>query len=711
MNRIALLLPLLLASSALADAERARELMVHGDFVESARLWQAMDESVESLMGLAAAQRWLGYNKLARANLEKALNMAEGADLVAVRNALGEVLMFSDKAAAAEQLAAAMEAARAEAPALIPAVFLNQGNLEIANGQSESAIKIFDHALWQSPSPVLAAQLRANLMEVIPMESAKQMLAEVRGLALSPSYANVVLLIRLGKLSQRLGDAEAASGFANSATQAARELHVSARSQAAGFAGQLAEEAGDARMALQLTRQALFLAQQTGSPHLLYRWQWQLGRLRQAQGDLAAAVEAFELAMNSVRSIRHDLSIGLWRQGRSYRNTIGPLYYGLADLYLQLAKKTGATAHLHRARSVIEAFKSAELEDYFQDDCVNVSTVQEVSLDQVSPGAAIVYIIPLADRTEVLVGDARGLRSTSVPVGAEELTKTVRTFRSNLETRSTNRYLREAQQLYAWLVEPIAGDLEAIDTLVFVPDGALRTIPMAALHDGKDFLIANFAVAVAPGLTLLDPKPVQRSQISLFINALSQPVQGYPALPFVSNEVDTIESIFPAKKLMDEEFRTEAVETEFNKAPYSIVHIASHGEFSAEVSDSFVLTWDDRLTLDHLERLVRPRRVHGQPVELLTLSACRTAAGDDRAALGLAGVSIKAGARSALATLWYVNDQASADLVTSFYQILSRDNVISKAQALRQAQLAISKKRKYRHPGFWAPFIMIGNWL
>ena len=179
----------------------------------------------------------------------------------------------------------------------------------------------------------------------------------------------------------------------------------------------------------------------------------------------------------------------------------------------------------------------------------------------------------------------------------------------------------------------------------------------------------------------------------------------------MTNEIDTIESMFPAKKLVDEEFRADIVEEEFNKKAYTIVHIASHGEFSAEVSDSFVLTWDDRLTLDSLERMVRPRRVHGKPVELLTLSACRTAAGDDRAALGLAGVSIKAGARSALATLWYVNDQASADLVTDFYRILSDDNAISKAQALRQAQLAISKKRKYRHPGFWAPFIMIGNWL
>jgi CHAT domain-containing protein len=701
------------ASIAPADETRARALMAAGSFAESATVWQSMDESVLSLSGLASAQRWLGFNKLARANLEKALEMATGAEVVAIRNSLGEVLMLVDKEIAAEHLNAAHELAKAEAPDAISAILLNLGNLATLNKDRESAATHFEAALALSPGPMLAARLHANVIAISSTDRATALLAELRHLQLPASYGSVVLLVKLGKLAQEAGDADSAAAFANSAQSQAKGLPAGARSQAAGFAGHLAEEAGDVGTALRLTRQALFLAQQTGSPHLLYRWQWQLGRLRQAQGDLQAAVSAFELAMRSVSSIRHDLSVGLWRQGRSYRDTIGPLYYGLADLHLQVAKKSGDVAHLHEARRVIETLKSAELEDYFQDDCVNVSTAQEVSLDQVSGGAAIVYIIPLADRTEILVGDANGLRATPVAVGNAKLTKTVRAFRRNLETRSTNRYLREAQQLYKWLMAPIVADLEAaeIDTLVFVPDGALRTIPMGAMHDGKGFLISRFAVAVAPGLTLLDPQPVERSEISLFINALSQPVQGYPALPFVNNEIESISTMFPGMKLVDEEFRAEVVEREFGKAPYTIVHIASHGEFSAEVSDSFVLTWDGRLTLDNLERMVRPRRVHGKPVELLTLSACRTAAGDDRAALGLAGVSIKAGARSALATLWYVNDQASADLVSTFYQVLSSDNSISKAQALRQAQLAIAKKRKYRHPGFWAPFIMIGNWL
>jgi CHAT domain-containing protein len=99
-----------------------------------------------------------------------------------------------------------------------------------------------------------------------------------------------------------------------------------------------------------------------------------------------------------------------------------------------------------------------------------------------------------------------------------------------------------------------------------------------------------------------------------------------------------------------------------------------------------------------------------QSVELLTLSACQTAAGDDRAALGLAGVAVKAGARSAVATLWFINDQASSQLVTEFYRQLQNPE-ISKAQALQQAQLMLVNDRRYQHPGYWSPFLLIGNWL
>ncbi|MGH8559001.1 MAG: CHAT domain-containing protein, partial [Methylococcales bacterium] len=124
----------------------------------------------------------------------------------------------------------------------------------------------------------------------------------------------------------------------------------------------------------------------------------------------------------------------------------------------------------------------------------------------------------------------------------------------------------------------------------------------------------------------------------------------------------------------------------------------------------FVLTSDGKISLDALGNMMGVSRYRNEPVELLTLSACQTAAGDDRAALGLAGVAVKAGARSALASLWFINDPASADLVTEFYRQLKKPGT-SKAKALQQAQWLLLNDERYEHPGYWAPFLMIGNWL
>lgn len=144
--------------------------------------------------------------------------------------------------------------------------------------------------------------------------------------------------------------------------------------------------------------------------------------------------------------------------------------------------------------------------------------------------------------------------------------------------------------------------------------------------------------------------------------------------------------------------------------PFTIVHIASHGKFEREVKNSFLLTFDDKLTMDHLNQVIGRFRYRDQPLELLSLSACQTAAGDDRAALGLAGIAIKAGARSALATLWFISDEASSALVVEFYHQL-QDPTVSKAMALRNAQLKLLENPDYQHPIYWAPFLLLNNWL
>lgn len=281
-----------------------------------------------------------------------------------------------------------------------------------------------------------------------------------------------------------------------------------------------------------------------------------------------------------------------------------------------------------------------------------------------------------------------------------------------LEKRTTRQYLPLAQRLYDLLMRPLEPELAArnIDTIVFVPDGALRTVPMAALHDGRDFLLRRYAIATTPSLTLTDPQPLLARKLNVLLNGLTAPVQGFSALPNVAGELSAIGKLFGGKVLRDQEYLLASVEREMSARPYNVVHIASHGQFLGDPKRSFLLTYDGKLTMDLLEKFIAPNRYREQPIELLTLSACQTAAGDDRAALGLAGVAVKAGARSALASLWYINDVSSAMLVSDFYRNL-QDPATSKAKALRDAQLALLKDSRYNHPGYWAAFLLIGNWL
>jgi CHAT domain-containing protein len=191
---------------------------------------------------------------------------------------------------------------------------------------------------------------------------------------------------------------------------------------------------------------------------------------------------------------------------------------------------------------------------------------------------------------------------------------------------------------------------------------------------------------------------------------VTESVQGFPPLPEVAAELEAVRAVFGGSTLLDRDFLMAALERKLKEEQFSIVHIASHGEFGNDVNGTFVLTFDDKLTIDRLDQLVGVFRFRDEPLELITLSACDTAEGDDRAALGLAGVAVKAGARSAVATLWQINDQASSELIREFYREL-RNPDVSRASALQRAQVKILSDPRYEHPGFWSPFLLINNWL
>ncbi len=485
---------------------------------------------------------------------------------------------------------------------------------------------------------------------------------------------------------------------------------------ALGHLGHLYEENKQYEDALTLTRQAVVKSQKAVATESLFQWHWQTARILRAKGDLDAASQAYRRAIAALQPIRNEVSIAYQAKKANFRDGVGRMYFELADLLLTRAKgQSGGDAgpeYLIEARNTIEGFKAAELQDYFQENCVQPSQTLTETLTTISPNTAILYPILLRDRIELIANFPSGLRQYTVKVDEKELTKVAREFRVQLQQPTNEKFHESAKQLYHWLIKPVELDLERenIQTLVFVPDGALRSIPIAALSDGNQYLIEKYATAVTPGVTLTDPKPLNRGNINVLSLGITEAVQGFPALPNVGKELEALKGMYQGKQLLNEDFVVSNMRQELQNEDYNIVHIASHGLVESNVENTFVLAHDEKITMDRLAELVGLFRFRKAPLELLTLSACETAAGDDRAALGLAGVAVKAGARSALATLWFINDVVASDLIQEFYWQL-KNPALSKARALQLAQIKILENTAYRHPNFWSPFLLINNWL
>ena len=758
-------------STADRRADAGADFFQRGAFESAVAKWKSASDAyrrkgetpalIDTLAQLASAYHALGQHRLAAKALDDAVTLArESNDRVRLINALssrGAIDTFSRDAADAEKtLREALALARKEGdPAALGSVLNNLGNLLAAQEKFAQARAAYREAI-DHMGGASGAKARANLARMavaggdFGQAPSLNQAAIKSAQSLPDSHDKAFALLRAGQTWEELFEnapaheqrrrVDALHAYEQAAQVAEAAGDDRSLSFALGYTGRLYEREKKFEEAMRLTNRALFLAQKIQSPDVLYRWEWQLGRILRAQGRRDDAIAACQRAVDLLKNIRTDLSTRLGNSNArsSFREAAGGVYFDLADLLLQRADDLHDDALrdcLIQARDTCEQLKTVELEDYFQDDCVNLfkkkrETIEDIlqakgpakekdkegrnsALEKATRTTAVVYIIPLRDRTETLVSLPGGLRRVKSRVTVAQITETVRAFREHLEKRTTSEYLAESWQLYDWLIRPLETLLEQnkIDTLVFVPDGALRTIPMAALNDRQNFLIEKYSIAITPGLTLMEPRPIARTNMTVMASGLSDSVQGYQALPFVVAEMNRLKELFNPDIIMNRDFAPERLVKEFAARPYSIVHIASHGEFSSDVKKTFVLTYNSRFTLDALEKLLSPTLLRKDPVEMLTLSACQTAAGDDRAALGLGGIAVKAGARSAFATLWNVNDQASTTLVGDFYTTLRDQPQMSKAQALRHAQMALLKDERFSHPCLWAPYLIIGNWL
>ncbi|WP_069472565.1 CHAT domain-containing protein [Candidatus Marithrix sp. Canyon 246] len=585
-------------------------------------------------------------------------------------------------------------------PTILDASILNNlGNILTVEAYYATAIKKYNKALkLAAKNHILAGRILinmayANYYNQNFKDAIKNLYAAQQQFKLKSSntYAKAFGFIGVGKLALELNDTK----LAYQSLILAKNLGNSTlMSYSYGFLGRLYEIKQRYVEALSLTRRAIFMEQ---SPEILFRWQWQLGRIFNRLGKTHEAIKVYKQAEHSLQKIRKPLMIGYRNTIKSFRERIGIIYFELADLLLRQKR-------FREAIDVIEDFKSVELEDYFDSYCSFVTQENLLDLDMDS-NVGIIYPIILSNRIEILlITSDNNIQSFVIPVTAIELKDKVNDFRLELETKNQGDYLNYAQILYRWLIVPLSNQIANLDTLIVVPDGVLRTIPFAALHDGKQFLISKYAIVTMPNLMITNSK-FQSKNNNIFLAGLSEAVQNFPALSSVSREVKAINRLYKnVTLLLNRQFTVKNFSSALKTNSYSIIHIAAHGQFKSQPDQTFLVAYDNKIQLNQLEALIKLNKRRQQPLELLTLSACQTAVGDDQAALGLAGVAIKAGARSALASLWLIDDEATTTLMIKFYQQLQK---LPKAKALQAAQLSLLHG-KYKHPLYWAPFLMIG---
>ena len=606
----------------------------------------------------------------------------------------------------------------------ISEILLALANTYRFEGKNSEAIQFYQQAIDKSKSPAIKLQAQLNILRLLvdtkKLSKARSLAAKIQPQLqnLTPSRTSVYALVNYVQSIENLNSSEISNKQENAkiltkAVQQAESIgDKRAQSYALGYLGHLYEQTQQFKSAKSLTEKALVLAKTSNAPDVAYRWEWQLGRLLTKQNNFFEAIAAYDGAVTTLGSIRNDLVASNLDMQFSFRESVEPVYREFVSLLLTPELGETSQENLKKARQVIESLQLAELDNFFNEPCLKANPAQ---VDQIDNQAAVIYPIILENRLETVVSlPNQPLRHYTTPISQNELEKMVQKMRRAIRRKFLKKqHFAICQQIYNLIIKPLEADLAAskIQTLAFVLDGSLKNVPMAALHDGKQYLLEKYNIALSPGMQLLDPQPLENQKMQVLVGALSEERQGFVALPGVKTEIDKINSEISTEILFNQKFTSEALQKQISKTPFPIVHLATHGEFSSKAEDTFVLTWDNRLDVKELGDILHTReQLSTNPIELLVLSACKTASGDKRAPLGLAGVAVRSGARSTIASLWAVDDESTSQMMVDFYQQLRLPGV-TKAEALRHAQIKILRQSKFAHPNYWAAFVLVGNWL
>ncbi len=595
-----------------------------------------------------------------------------------------------------------------------------------------AAMDAYKQAIEFAPNPQLKTSARVNYLNLL---AAKQLWREINPLwhqidltQLPPSKTTIYARINLAKnlycwyqagLASATTSIPAIEQILTKTIDQARQLGDESLTaytlgNVGGFYFAMSHDRGRVRQEYlqtseRLTRQALLLAQPINAPDLAYQWQWQLGKIYAIKGQNDLAIVSYIQAVNTLKIVRNDLLSTDANLQFSFRDNVEPVYRELVNLLVP--NEQNSQPNLQRAIDTIDALQLAELQNFLRCDLSqNISIVAE--LERTKSKAALIYPIVLTDRIIVIAKlPGKPLVSYQTQVDRATVTIAANTLRKSIVSRNTSEIIATGKTIYQWTIAPLAKDLaqnNQINQLVFVLDGALRNIPVGVLYDAKTerYLIEQkYALSVLPTTQLLDLRPFQFKQARILAAGVSEGFQNIEQNSFAPLNISELQSIGADKILLNDRFTQTNIQQELKTGDFSIVHIATHGQFSSNADNTYLLAYKQLLHAQDLDRILRTRKL-----DLLVLSACETATGDKRATLGLAGLSLRAGANSTLSTLWQINDDSTSKLMTEFYRQMKGGNV-TKAEALHLAQQKLLAQPEYQNPYFWGAYVLIGNWL
>jgi CHAT domain-containing protein len=484
-----------------------------------------------------------------------------------------------------------------------------------------------------------------------------------------------------------------------------------------------------------LLQRAIFAENQRATPTRLSDWYMLLASI-DPQGR-AADVRAAYRALDSVRSLL-PLKDPVTEES-TYELHMRSVFQAAVDDALSALPVSSAAdsapvaavvrARIDAAQGIIEKYREAELQNAFGNECL--AEAAPVKSQALRADEVILYPVVLADRVELLYlrGGSAGVYKRLAPntqVDRSQIVALVSDMRRGIIASITPPDARwgspdwrtPSRRLYDVLIKPIEGELAAGATLVVVPDVTLSALPFAALSDDKGrFLVEKVRLDVAPGLAYTQPGA---SHVGRDAFVLAGSLEKDVRLPFgVFEKLDGAdkEARYAAGEkaagigrngLFLHDFTRASLVEALQSRPADVLHLATHASFNGSSDKSFIVSNDGFISLTDLRQIISAYRERGHELDLLVLSACETAVGDDEANLGLAGAAVQSGARGAIATLWPVNDASTAALMRGFYDRYRSG--ASKAEALQGSQLALVRSPNFREPYYWASMILVGGW-